>query len=156
MFGFIKGVSKTAFLATLSVAAITGGSLLIAGPGRTMAVAHELKSKVASAIDQGLDDPIALRRQLVEIEREYPERIGEVRKDLAGLRSGRRPVHTIATPRAVCALIDTCWATDARARPSAAELVEWWADLEGASGRASCGARLFAPLAPRKLGPDGE
>ena len=32
MFGFIKGVSKTAFLATLSVAAITGGSLLIAGP----------------------------------------------------------------------------------------------------------------------------
>lgn len=87
MFGFIKGVSKTAFLATLSVAAITGGSLLIAGPGRTMAVAHELKSKVASAIDQSLDDPIALRRQLVEIEREYPARISEVRQDLAGLQS---------------------------------------------------------------------
>ena len=86
MFGFIKGVSKTAFLATLSVAAITGGSLLIAGPGRTMAVAHEFKSKVASAIDQSLDDPIALRRQLVEIEREYPARISEVRQDLAGLQ----------------------------------------------------------------------
>lgn len=102
MFGFIKGVSKTAFLATLSVAAITGGSLLIAGPGRTMAVAHELKSKVASAIDQGLDDPIALRRQLVEIEREYPERIGEVRKDLAGLRSD---IARLEQERAVCARV---------------------------------------------------
>ena len=80
-------------------------------------------------------------------ERELP-RIGgctQPRDYLAALKAGRRPLHTNVTPRAVRAVIDACWATDARARPTASELVEWWQDLEDASTRMSCGARIFAP-----------
>lgn len=125
MFGFIKGITKTAVLATLSVGAITGGSLLLAGPGRTMAVAHELKSKVTSVIDRNLDDPIALRRQLVEVEREYPERISEVRQDLAGLRAD---IARLEQEQAVCTRVvalasedlQALGADEAHAQPTAA------------------------------------
>ena len=72
-------------------------------------------------------------------------------EDLAALKAGRRPLHTAVTPRAVRAVIDACWATEARARPTASELVEWWQDLEDASSRMSCGARIFAPGPGRQM-----
>ncbi|MDA0948226.1 MAG: hypothetical protein O2799_06885 [Planctomycetota bacterium] len=131
MFGFIKGITKTAVLATLSVGAITGGSLLLAGPGRTMAVAHELKSKVTSVIDRNLDDPIALRRQLVEVEREYPERISEVRQDLAGLRAD---IARLEQEQAVCTRVVALASEDLEA------LVQDEAHAQPTSARARRGA----------------
>lgn len=86
MFRIIKGITKTAVLSLLAVTAIAGGTFLIAGPGRTTAMAHEFQTRVSQVIDSNLDDPIAIRRQLVAIEKEYPERIAEVRQDLTALR----------------------------------------------------------------------
>ena len=86
MFRIIKGITKTAVLSLLAVTAIAGGTFLIAGPGRTTAMAHEFQTRVSQVIDSNLDDPIAIRRQLVAIEKEYPERIAEVRLDLTALR----------------------------------------------------------------------
>jgi chromosome segregation ATPase len=86
MFRIIKGITKTAVYSLLAVTAIAGGTYLIAGPGRATAMAHQFKDRVSQVIDTNLDDPTALRRQLVTIEKEYPERIAEVRLDLADLR----------------------------------------------------------------------
>ncbi len=86
MFRIIKGITKTAVFSLLAVTAIAGGTYLLAGPGRATAMAYQFKDRVSQVIDTNLDDPGALRRQLVTIEREYPERIAEVRVDLADLR----------------------------------------------------------------------
>lgn len=86
MFRIIKGIFKTSIYSVLAVTTIAGGTYLVAGPGRATAMAHELKTRVSAVIDSNLDDPIAIRRQLVAIEKEYPERIAEVRIDLVDLR----------------------------------------------------------------------
>jgi len=86
MFRIIKGITKTAIFSLLAVTAIAGGTYLLAGPGRATAMAHQFKDQVSKVIDVNLDDPNAIRRQLVTIEKEYPERIAEVRLDLADLR----------------------------------------------------------------------
>ena len=97
MFGIVKGMTKTAVLATASLAAVVGGSLLIAGPGRTMAMAHEIQHKVSSAIDSNLDDPIALKRQLDGVEGGRL-RDAEQRLPPAGDRGIREPRLAVPDP----------------------------------------------------------
>ena len=72
MFRIIKGITKTAVFSLLAVTAIAGGTYLLAGPGRATAMAHQFKDRVSQVIDINLDDPNAIRRQLVTIEKEYP------------------------------------------------------------------------------------
>jgi len=81
-----KKVCKTALIASVLVGTLAGGTLLVAGPDRAGAVVHDVKTRITRAIDANLDDPIALRNELRDLEKEYPRRIAKVRGDLVGLQ----------------------------------------------------------------------
>jgi len=85
MFGLLKKCLKTGVVATLLVGGAAAAAVAIAGPHRTKAVVHSFHEGVLTKIDAAIDDPVALRSQLQEMEREYPKRIGDVRADLAEL-----------------------------------------------------------------------
>lgn len=85
MFSIFKSLFKTTLIGTAVIGTLAGGALLLAGPGRTRAVLHQVRTRVASVIDQNIDDPVALRNNLRELEREYPKRIATLRGDLAEL-----------------------------------------------------------------------
>ncbi|MFQ5748878.1 MAG: hypothetical protein ACE5H3_05390 [Planctomycetota bacterium] len=61
------------------------GAMLFAGPERVQAVVQQVKTNLQKCIDDNIDDPVALRTQLRELEKEYPKRIAQVRGDLAEL-----------------------------------------------------------------------
>ncbi len=89
MSGIVKGVFKIAI-----VLALVGGAFaLVAGPERLDALVHQVQDDVQSAIDASIDDPVALRRQLQKLEREYPRRIAQVRADLAELQNQIRELE---------------------------------------------------------------
>lgn len=81
----IAGLFKTMFRVGLITAACGGAAVLIAGEERVGALISTAHHHVVDAIDSNIDDPTALRKQLREMEREYPERISQVRGDLAEL-----------------------------------------------------------------------
>ncbi|MEM9167807.1 MAG: hypothetical protein AAGB48_12390 [Planctomycetota bacterium] len=56
-------------------------------PGSARAVASQAKHNLSQAIASNVDDPVALRQQLRELEAQYPEKIETVRSDLEELRS---------------------------------------------------------------------
>lgn len=85
-------------LVILAGAAI-GGAMLIAGPGRTAAAFGTVKSELMRAIDNNIDDPVALRVQLEELEAQYPEKIAQVRKDLAEVRE---QITQLTREKAIC------------------------------------------------------
>lgn len=62
-----------------------GTALAIMGPHRAHALFNQARERVNSSVDGVIDDPIALRQQLRELESQYPGRIAEVRGDLAEL-----------------------------------------------------------------------
>ena len=61
------------------------GALTLAGPERACAVLTQAKTSVLTMIDANIDDPVALRAKLKNLEAEYPERIQAVASDLAEL-----------------------------------------------------------------------
>ena len=62
-----------------------GGITLLVGPQRVMACIDQLREEANSVVEHLVDDPIALRRQLDTLAREYPTRIAEVRGEIARL-----------------------------------------------------------------------
>jgi chromosome segregation ATPase len=60
-----------------------GGATLLVGPNHMKAGFAHLQAKAQNVVDEMVDDPIALRRQLEELANQYPERIGEVRGEVA-------------------------------------------------------------------------
>ncbi|MCP3919845.1 MAG: hypothetical protein GY711_30295 [bacterium] len=88
-----KGMFKTGVVTTAVLGAVAGGALLLAGPNRARAVVHQFHDKVVTSIDNAIDDPVALRGQLQELEREYPKRISAVRGDLAELNEQVRQLQ---------------------------------------------------------------
>lgn len=66
---------------------VVGGAALIAGPQRVAAVAEQAKQTITSAIDENIDDPIAMRAQLRDLESQYPKRIAEVRSHLSDVEA---------------------------------------------------------------------
>lgn len=66
-----------------------GAATLVAGPDRVGAFFTQTRSKVNACIDAQITDPVALRAQLRDLQAQYPERIGQVRSDLAQLREQR-------------------------------------------------------------------
>ncbi|MFT7668782.1 MAG: chromosome segregation ATPase [Planctomycetota bacterium] len=94
---------KSFFKVGLGVVVLTGaglgGALLIAGPQRTHAVMNQVHTDILQQIDANVDDPTALRSQLRDLEAEYPERIGQVRGDLAELRE---QVRQLQRDQAIC------------------------------------------------------
>ena len=70
------------------ITALAGGAaVVIAGPHRLRAAIHQARTNVNACIDQRVDDPIALRQQIRDLEAEYPRRIGAVESDLAELEA---------------------------------------------------------------------
>lgn len=70
-----------------------GASYLIAesvAPGSARAVAGQAKTVIVGFIADNVDDPVALRAQLRELESQYPDRIAQVRSDLTELQTQRR------------------------------------------------------------------
>lgn len=66
------------------IAGVVGGvGLLAAQSPRARALMHQAKQSVSDKIDRVIDDPVALRAQLRELELKYPQRIASVRSDLA-------------------------------------------------------------------------
>lgn len=92
-------IFKTIIRVGLITAVVAGGAVLIAGPRRAAAVYSNAHTSLMEMIDQNIDDPTALRAQLRELQEQYPEKIADVRGDLAELNEQRRQVqreHSIA------------------------------------------------------------
>lgn len=81
----MAGIVKTVIRLGVIGALVTGGAVVIAGPHRVMALGHQMQSKIVNVIDANIDDPIALRAQLRDLQAQYPKRIAEVRSQLAEL-----------------------------------------------------------------------
>ncbi len=89
MCGFTKTVVRVAVVG----AVVGGGLLLLASSPRAKALIHQTHRSITSTIDSAIDDPVALRIQIKELESEYPKRISEVRKDLDELQAQSSQVH---------------------------------------------------------------
>jgi hypothetical protein len=62
-----------------------GGITLLVGPQRVMACIDQLRQEANTVVENLVDDPVALRRQLDDLARQYPKRIAEVRGEIARL-----------------------------------------------------------------------
>lgn len=85
--GMCKKVIRTGVVGGILAGAAVGATVLLAGPERSAAIFDQLQENVVETIDANLDDPVALRAQLRELESEYPERISTLRGDLGELQS---------------------------------------------------------------------
>jgi hypothetical protein len=62
-----------------------GGITLLVGPQRVMACIDQLRIEANNAVENLVDDPVALRRQLEDLAKEYPSRIAQARGEIARL-----------------------------------------------------------------------
>lgn len=92
MLSLLKGLLKTAAIGGAVLATAAGGAALLGNP-RSQAVLTQVKQGVLARIDAAVDDPVALRAELQRLEREYPERIQAVRRDLEGLQGDVRRIQ---------------------------------------------------------------
>lgn len=60
-----------------------GGLTLLVGPERVAAGLAQVRTKAQQVVDNVVDDPVALRRQLQELAEAYPDRIAEVQGEIA-------------------------------------------------------------------------
>ncbi len=69
------------------IAGLAGGTAaLVVGPDRLGALCDQTQSKINKGIDGCIEDPVALRAQMRKLESEYPQRLADVRGDLAELK----------------------------------------------------------------------
>jgi len=78
----LKGIVRCAVITALA----GGAAVLVAGPQRVGALVTQTRDHINCHIDKAIDDPIALRAQLRDLESQYPAKIGEVRSDLTELK----------------------------------------------------------------------
>ena len=81
-----KTLFRTAVIGTALAAAVVGGTAMLVGPERVGAMADQAQSQLQLHFDRNIDDPVAMRRQIAEVAREYPARIRAVRGDLHTLQ----------------------------------------------------------------------
>ena len=93
MAGICKKIIRTAVIGSLVTGVAVGGTVLIAGPHRSAAIFDQVHESVVQKIDENINDPVALRAQLRELASEYPERIKELRGDLAELQEQVRQLN---------------------------------------------------------------
>jgi hypothetical protein len=87
------GLIKTIVRAGIVVGLVGGAAVLIAGPHRVSLLFDKLCDSVNEHVDEAIDDPTALRAQLRDLEAQYPERISELRGDLAELKEQERQIE---------------------------------------------------------------
>jgi chromosome segregation ATPase len=78
MSGIIRGIVRYGVIGGICL----GGVTLLVGPSRVAAVYDQVRFTVVKTIDDNIDDPILLRRQLAALEAQYPGRIAAVDADL--------------------------------------------------------------------------
>ncbi len=78
---FVKALVRTAVITGL----VGGAAVVIAGPDRVGALVCQARGAINTKIDAAIGDPVALRSQIRSLEAQYPEKIAEVRADLAEL-----------------------------------------------------------------------
>lgn len=81
----IKGIVRFGVIGALAL----GTGVVVAewaSPGSVHAMCGQAKSAVNRVIDNNIDDPIALRAQIRDLEAEYPQKIAEVRSDLSDVQ----------------------------------------------------------------------
>jgi len=83
MCGIMKTLVRVAVVGTVA----GGGLVLLASTPRGRALLHQAHTSVTRSIDQAIDDPVALRVKIEQLESEYPKRIAAVSKDLAEVES---------------------------------------------------------------------
>jgi len=66
---------------------LVGTAVVIAGPSRVHAIVGQARGYVNHTIDNAIQDPVALRQQLRELETQFPKKIAEVRSELSELVS---------------------------------------------------------------------
>lgn len=93
MFKFCRKFLRTGVIVALVGGTALAGSTLFLGGGRTFAALEQMQTSVNALVDKHIDDPVAMRAQLIEMEKEYPKRIAEVRSDLAELREEMRQLE---------------------------------------------------------------
>lgn len=80
---FVKTIVRVGVVSGLAAGAL----VVIAGPHRVGAVMSQVRTNVNNLADSVIDDPIALRAQLRDLQREYPARIAEISSELDTLQS---------------------------------------------------------------------
>ena len=78
-----RGIVRWGLISGLAL----GGLVLIFGHQPVIAGISAMRAKAQSTVDMLVDDPTALRRQLSEMADQYPDRIAEVRGELAQVAS---------------------------------------------------------------------
>lgn len=86
---FTKCVVRWAVISGL----VGGAAVVIAGPDRVGAILAQTRSHINAGLDKAIEDPVALRAQLKSLEGQYPQRIAEVRGDLAELQAQTAQLH---------------------------------------------------------------
>ena len=89
MVSILKPVMRFGVIAGLA----GGAALLVAGPDRVGAALSQIRRGINEHIDKHIQDPVALRAQLRKLSEQYPERIADVRADLAELRNHTQQVE---------------------------------------------------------------
>jgi len=87
MTGIIKTTVKFGLITLVVGGFVAAGAAMIAGPQRSHMVIDQVHASILESIDDNIEDPRVLRTQLKSLEAEYPERISNLRGDLAELRS---------------------------------------------------------------------
>ncbi|HYE60536.1 MAG TPA: hypothetical protein VD997_00945 [Phycisphaerales bacterium] len=82
---FTKSLVRFAVIAGL----VGGTAAIIIGPDRMGALFDQTQNSINKQVDKAITDPVALRAQMRKLEGEYPERLADVRSDLAELQSQR-------------------------------------------------------------------
>jgi chromosome segregation ATPase len=76
-------ITRTLFRWGLIGGLALGGATLLLGPDRVAAGFSMIRGKAQNIVDRAVSDPVAMRRQLEGLAKQYPDRIAEVRGELA-------------------------------------------------------------------------
>jgi len=74
-----KCIFRTALIGGLAL----GGATLLLGPDRMLAGFDCVKTKVQHVVDDVMDDPVALRRELAQLANELPEKIADIEGEIS-------------------------------------------------------------------------
>ncbi len=83
MISITKTIFRTALIGGLAI----GGLTLVVGPERVCAGFDQARMTLVSWVDDNVDDPVLIRRQLQHLQKEYPQKIREIRRSLAEVNS---------------------------------------------------------------------
>lgn len=87
MTGIFKGLIRGGVVLGVLGALALGGMTLVAGKDATAIMLQDAQYSLREMIDDNIDDPAALRHQLMKLQEEYPDRIASVQRDLAELNT---------------------------------------------------------------------